>query len=196
MMKDSDDKMEPQIKLQIGFPKSDQDHRLQLVEINGSIFAILHAPLESDGPINLQCEEWSLVLLAPIRSKTDIEVSAINVICFNEIESEEGTVNIHASNRLVKFATSSKQLQKIHETAEHGKFQFDDDPGFFLSYFKLFNLVINKARAESLESLSEAQKNFIVSLCGLAEKIEGKAESLNIVKVLQIWDVNPIAPPK
>ena len=71
-MQNSNDFNQSDLKLQISFPKSDQDHRLQLVNINESIFAILHSPLESNGPINLYCEDWSLVLLAPIKSKTDL----------------------------------------------------------------------------------------------------------------------------
>jgi hypothetical protein len=176
-------------KLQIAFPKSNEDHRMQLVEINGSIFAIVHCPLESLGPIRLYCEDWSLILLAPIKSKTNIVISAINVICLNEIASEEGNVNIHASNRLVKFAHLIKAPEKVCEMGERGEFQFDDDPGAFLHYYRLFDSIVSSVRNGNPDSLSEAQQKFIMSLCTLADKIEGKPENLNLHKVLSIWDV-------
>ncbi len=176
-------------KLQIVFPKSKEDHRFQLVEINGSIFAIVHLPLESLGPIQLNCEEWSLVLLAPIKSKTDIVISAINIICLSEITSEEGNVNIQASNRLVKFAHSMKSSEKVCEKGAHGKFQFDDDPGAFLHYYRLFDGIVSNARNGSPDSLTEAQQKFIQSLCTLADKIEGNPENLNLHKVLDIWRI-------
>src|SRR5579872_7348909 len=103
-MEGLDNTMQLDTKLQIGFLKSNEDHRLQLIEINGSIFAIVHSPLESLGPINLHCEPWSLVLLAPIKSQTNIFISAINIICLNEVESKTGNVNIHATGRFVKFS--------------------------------------------------------------------------------------------
>jgi hypothetical protein len=176
-------------KLQVAFPKSSEDHRLQLVEINGSVFAILHSPLESLGPIRLYCESWSLVLLAPIKSKTNILISAINIICLNEIASEEGNVNIHASNRLVKFAHLITPREKTSEMGERGEFQFDDDPGIFLHYYRSFDSIVNNLRAGHPDSLTEAQQQFIMSLCALADKIEGKPENLNLQKVLSIWDI-------
>ena len=176
-------------KLQIAFPKSKEDHRLQLVEINGSIFAIVHSPLESLGPICLNCEEWSLVLLAPIKSKTNILISALNIICLNEIASEEGNVTIHASNRLVKFAHLVKPPEKVCEMGERGEFQFDDDPGAFLHYYRLFESIVSSIHAGSADSISEAQQKFIMGLCALADKIEGQPENLNLHKVLGIWDV-------
>lgn len=177
------------MQLEVTFLKSSEDHRLQLVRINGSIFAIVHSHLESSGPISLHCEDWSLVFLAPIKSEVDIVISGINIICFNEIESEKGTVNIHASNRLVKFASSIKSPQKVFERGDHGKFQFDDDPVAFLNYFKLFNNVVNSAHDGSQDSFFEAQQKFITSLCILAKKMEGKIVDLNIQKVLEIWDI-------
>lgn len=188
-MESSNNDMQLDAKLQIAFPKSSEDHRLQLVEINNSIFAIVHSPLESLGPICLNCEEWSLVLLAPIKSKTNILISAINIICLNEITSEEGNVNIHASNRLVKFAHMIKPPEKVCEMGERGEFQFDDDPGAFLHYYRLFDNIVSSIRNESPGSFSEAQQKFIMSLCTLADKIEGESENLNLHKVLGIWDV-------
>jgi hypothetical protein len=176
-------------KMQIVFPKSTEDHRLQLVEINGSVFAIIHSALESDGPIQLYCDEWSLVILAPIKSKTNIVISAINVICLSEIESEEGIVNIHASNQLVKFAQSIKPLDKVFEIVEGGEFQFDDDPAAFLKYYRLYQNILSRVNDGSPDSLIEAQQKFITSLCALAEKIEGSTENLNLPRVLDIWGI-------
>jgi hypothetical protein len=176
-------------KLEIGFPKSDQDHRLQLVSINGSIFAIVYLPLESLGPIRLCCEEWSLILLAPIKSKTNVLVSAINVICLNEIESEEGHVNVHATNRLVKLGNMFKPAEKVCEMGERGEFQCDDDPGALLYYHRLFSSIVNNVHNRSPDSFADAQQNFISSLFTLADKIEGKPENLDLQKVFGIWDI-------
>lgn len=181
--------MEDNIKLQIAFPNSNEDHRLQLVDINGSTFAILFAPLESNGPINLHCGGWSLILLAPIKSKSDIAISAINVICLNEIVSEEGSVNIQASNQLVKFAHSEKSSDKIIERGEGGEFQFSDDPTVFMYFYRLFESVIENARNKVLDSIPEAQKQFIVALCAMNDKIEGKPEKRDLKKVLHLWDI-------
>lgn len=186
-MENSNNKEPVDIKLQIAFPKSSEDNRLQLVEINGSIFAIVHCPLESNGPIHLHCEEWSLVLLAPIKSKENIEISAINVICLNEIDSEEGMINIHATNRLVKFA--HKTPENAFEIGECGEFRFEDDPAVFLRYYRLFEHVANSVREENSDSFLEAQQKFLMSLCSLASKIEGKTENLDIRRVLEIWDI-------
>lgn len=186
---ESSDNMGFDAKLQIAFPKSKEDHRLQLVEINGSIFAIVYSPLESLGPIRLCCEEWSLVLLAPIKSKTNVLISAKNIICLNEIVSEEGNVNIHASNRLVKFAHSVSPREKICEMGERGEFRFDDDPGAFLYYYRLFDGIVSSLRSGNPDSFSEVQQNFITSLCTLADKIEGSPENLNLQKVLGVWGI-------
>lgn len=181
--------MEHDANLQITFPKSSEDHRLQLVEINGSIFAILHSPLESLGPIHLLCEDWSLVLLAPIKSQANILISGINVICLNEISSEEGFVNIHASNRLVKSAHLIKPSEKVCTMGEKGEFQFDDDDsGTFLNYYRLFNNIVSSLRNGTI-SFSEVQQEFILCLCILADKIEGKSKNLNLHKVLNFWKI-------
>ncbi len=177
------------IKLQIAFPKSDQDHRLQLVAVNGSIFAIVFAPLESLGPIALHCEEWSLVLLAPIKSKKNVVVSAINIICLNEISSEEGNVNIHASHRLVKFAHLMKPAENVSLKGECGQLQFEDDPGAFLHYYRLYEGIVSHVRDHSSDALLEAQKKFILSLCTIAAKMEEQSENLNIHKVLSLWNI-------
>jgi hypothetical protein len=176
------------VGLQINFPKSSEDRRLQLVSINGSIFAILHSPLESDGPISLQCEDWSLILLAPIKSKTNIDISAINIICLSEVESKEGIVNIQASNRLVKLTPSIKPVEKVYESAKHAVSQLDD-PAILLTCFQLFNKVIQGVREKSQTSFIEAQHHFITVLCVLADKIEGKTTQLSIRPVLKIWDI-------
>lgn len=178
-------------KLQFTFPKSNEDHRLQLVGINGSFFAIVHSPLESLGPINLHCEEWSLILLAPIKSKKNVVISAVNIICLSEIASEEGNINIHASNRLVKFAHLTKASdEKVCEIGERGEFQFDDDPGAFLYFYRLFEGIVSSIHEGSPNSLSEAQQKLIMSLCTLADKIEGKPENLNLRQVLAIWNIS------
>lgn len=188
-MESSNNDMHLDAKLEIAFPKSNEDRRLQLVQINGSIFAIVHSPLESNGPIQLHCEDWSLVLLAPIKSKTNIVISAINVICLNEIASEEGMVNIHASNRLVRFANLIKPPEKVCEMGEKGEFQFDDDPGAFLYYYRLFEGIVSSVRLNNIDSYAEAQQKVIMSLCALAEKIEGSVDNLDLRKVLSIWNI-------
>lgn len=183
------------IKLQISFPKSNEDHRLQLIEINGAIFAILHSLLESNGPIHLNCKEWSLVLLAPIRSKSNIVISAINIICLNEVKSEEGTIEIEASNQLVKLTPCIKPSEKAHAKGKKGEFELQDDPGTYLKYFKLFNTIVSGVRNQD-SALSEAQQNVILTLCALAEKIEGKTKNLTISTVLDIWDIPDNSPGK
>lgn len=188
-MQNSNDQGHVNANLQINFPKSNEDHRLQLVEINGAIFAFLHSSLVSNGPINLHCKDWSLVLLAPIKSKADIVISAINIICLNEVKSEEGAVNIQASNRLVKLTPCIKPSEKVFAMGLRGEFQLDDDPGAFLNYFQLFNKIVRGAQDISPDSFSETQHNFILSLSALAAKIEGKTENLNIHRVLAIWDI-------
>lgn len=188
-MQNSNNHEQSDDRLQIGFPSSSEDHRLQLMEINGSIFAILHSPLESDGPICLNCEDWSLILLAPIKSKTNIVISAINIICLNEINTEEGMVNIHASRRLIKFAPLTKGSENICEMGGHSEFQFDDDPGAFLHYYRLFESIVSCVRVNSPDAFSEAQQKVIMGLCTLADKIEANKTDLTLRKVLEIWDI-------
>jgi|GEM_PF-1976330 len=177
------------IKLLISFPKSNEDHRLQLVGINGSIFAIVHSPLESLGPIRLHCEEWSLVLLAPLKSKSSILISAINIICLSEIASEEGNVNIHASNRLVKFPDLIKPAEKVCERGERGEFQLGDDLGSFLYFYRLFEGIVSNARSGSPDLLSQAQQQLVAGLCTLADKIKEKTEDLDLLNVLNVWNI-------
>lgn len=172
-------------KLEISFPGSSEDHRLQLVAINGSIFAIVHSPLESDGPIHLHCDKWSLILLAPIKSKTNIEISAINVICLNEISSLEGTINIHATNRLISFTP----LKATCKTPSHNTFVFDQDPGALLHQYRTFSNVVTSARSNDY---SAAQQNFLMSLCVLADKMAGKEASLTLNSVLDIWNISSL----
>lgn len=183
---DSDNNIQKNAKLEIIFPKSDQDHRLQLISINGSIFAIVFSALESQGPINLNCEEWSLILLAPIKSKANVDVTAINIICLNEIVSEEGNVNVQASDQLVKF---SKPSERSVETGGRGEAYFDEDAGALMYYYSLFNNILTNVHANTPESFAEAQQQFISSLCTLANKIEGSPENLNLDKVFSIWNI-------
>lgn len=175
--------------MQIAFPKSSEDHRLQLIEINGSIIAIVHSPLESLGPIQLNCEEWSLVILAPIKSKSDILISAINVICLNQIASEEGSLKISASNQFVKFAHLINSSDQIEEVGSCGKIEFEDDPGAFLHYHRLFEGIVSCSRRGDPDSLFEAQQKLIMSLCTLADKIQGKPGNLNLQEVLGFWQI-------
>lgn len=184
-----DKNIELNSKLSVVFPTSNEDHRLQLVGINGAIFAIVHSPLESDGPIRLFCEEWSLILLAPLKSKTNITVSAINVFCLSEIASEEGNVNIHASNILVKSVNLINPSEKLSEIGERGEFQFDNDLGSFLYHYQLFMGIVNNVRSKKPDSLLQAQQQFITGLCTLADKISGKSKDLAIQKVLDIWNI-------
>ena len=177
------------IALQIAFPKSSEDHRLQLISINGAIFAILYAPLESLGPIRLYCEEWSLVLLAPIKSKSDVLISAINVICLSEILAEEGYVNIQASNRLITFADLVKSSQKVSSIGLNGSFGFDDDPGAFLHFYRLFEGIVSELQSREDALISEVQQDFIKGLCTLADKVE-RPKTLDLSKVLSFWSVH------
>lgn len=188
-MEDSSDNVELSFKLQVTFPASSEDHRLKIVGINGAIFAILHSPLESLGPIRLFCEDWSLVLLAPIKSKTNVVVSAINIISLSEITSDEGNVNVHASNRLVKFADSFKAAEKVCQMGERGEFQFDNDPGALLYFYRLFEGLVGSVRNGSPEKLSQAQQQFIAALCTLADKMQNKSENLDLKKVLEMWNI-------
>lgn len=176
-------------KLLITFPKSSEDHRLQLVGINGAIFAIVHSPLESQGPIQLLCEDWSLIFLAPLKSKSNILVSAINVICLSEIASEEGCVNIHASNRLVKFPDLFKPAEKVCEMGERGEFRLDDDPGAFLYFYRLFEGIVSDVRSGNPDLFSQAQQQFIAGLCTLADKIKESAADLDLDEVLSGWNI-------
>ncbi len=178
-------------KLLITFPESKEDHRLQLVGINDSIFAIIHSPLESQGPIQLLCEDWSLVLLAPVKSKSDILISAINVICLSEITSEEGSVDVQASNRLVKFVNFSKPSEKVTEKGERGQFIFADDPAILLNCYRSFSGIVGDVRNKSPESISNAQQRFIGVLCALADKMNGNSEHLDFQRVLDIWKIAP-----
>ena len=192
-MDDKEKNLEPRVALEISFPKSSEDHRLQLISINGAMFAIVHSPLESDGPIRLFCEEWSVIAVAPIKSKTNILISAINVMCFNDITSEEGMVNIHASNRLVKFTPSSPE--KVCQMGERGETIFTNDPGALLYYNRLFDSIVNSIHNENPDSFAEAQQKFITGLCTLADKIEGKTKNLNLNQVLDIWGIPHFYPP-
>jgi hypothetical protein len=191
MVDESNEKEELSSKMLITFPKSKEDHRLQLVGINDAVFAIVHSPLESQGPIHLHCEDWSLVLLAPLKSKSDIEISAVNVICLSEIVSDEGLVNIHASNKLVKFAPISKSDKKLTVKAVNGEFQFDDDPATLLYCYRLFQGIVADVRSESPEMISKAQQRFITALCMLSDKIKGNSASLDLKDVLEIWNIPP-----
>lgn len=181
--------LQPGTQLLITFPESSEDHRLQLVGINGAIFAIVHSPLESLGPIRLKCEEWSLVLLAPLKSRSNILVSAINIICLREVASEEGNVNIHASNQLVKFPGLFKPAEKVTEMGERGEFQFGDEPGAFLYYYRLFEGIVTGVRTGTPHLIAQAQQQLIAALCTLADKIEGQPGNLDLRKVLGIWNI-------
>ncbi len=183
------DNTQSNVQLQISFPKSNEDRRLRLININGSIFALIYCPLDSLGPIRLNCEDWSLILLAPVKSKTNILISAINIICLSEIVSEEGNVNVHASNRLIKFASLNGVPEKLCEMGENGEYSLDDDPGAFLHYYQLFDSIADKISDATPDSFSEAQQKFITALCSLAGKIEGNSEELTLRKVLDIWNI-------
>ena len=188
-MENLSEKALPSNQVLIAFPKSSEDHRLQLVAINGAIFAIVHSPLESLGPIRLYCEEWSLILLAPLKSRSNIVVSAINVICLSEIVSENGNVNVHASNRLVKFPDLFKPIGKVSEMGERGEFEFANDPKILLHYYRLFEGVVDGVLSGSSELLSEAQQKFITVLCSLAGEIDGRSEKLDLIQTLSIWKI-------
>lgn len=181
-------------RLKISFPKSSEDHRLQLIEINGSIFAIFYSELESNGPINLHCEEWSLFLLAPIKSKADIQISGKNIFCFNEIQSEEASVNVHAANRLVKMTPLIQPQERLDAWGKKGESDLTNDPSTFFNYFQALHKIVTQIHEKTPESFAEAQNTFLTILYALAGKVEGKMENLNIHRVLGIWDIPPLTP--
>ncbi len=185
-------------KMHIAFPQSDQDKRLQLVDINGSIFAIVFAPLDSNGPIKLDCKDWSLILLSPIKSNVDVEISAINILCFSDIETKEGTLTLHASNLLVKFAPYITPTEKINEIGERGNYNFSDDPNALLQYYRIFETILSSIREgkASDDALHEAQQKFILGLCSIATKIEKENPDLNLAKVLNLWEISNKGEPK
>lgn len=180
-------------KLQISFPRSDQDKKLQLVDINGSIFALVFAPLESKGPIKLDCKDWSLILLSPIKSNADVAISAINVLCFNEIDSQDGTVNLQASNLLLKFAPTIKKTEKINEKGARGTHNLSNDPASFVHYYKLYEAIISATREGTMtpEVFLELQQKFLLSLCAIAAQFEKEKENLTLKKVLSLWGIKP-----
>lgn len=176
--------------LKIDFPTSSEDHRLQLVQINGSVFAILHSPLESMGPINLLCEDWSLVLLAPIRSEKKVEIKAINIIALNEVRSQTDEITIEATNRLLQLSVPPSPAENVIIEGKGGQYQYDDDPSTFIKYFQLFTAIITHARANTPEGFSEAQQKTLLALCALAEKMEGGIMTLTIQRVLKMWNID------
>ena len=177
------------VKLEISFPKSSEDHRLQLVEINGAVFAILYAPLESVGPIRLYCEKWSLVIMAPLKSESNILVSATNVICLSEIVSAKGNVNVHASHLLVKFADLFRPRERVSEMGERGEYELNDDPGFLIYIYRLFEGIVQKVSDPNPQTLAHGQQQFLSALCAIADKIEKKEGGLDLRQVLQIWGI-------
>lgn len=179
----------PHLSLQISFPKSSEDHRLQLVVINGTIFAVFYAPLESKGPIRLDCEEWNLILLAPIRSETHIVISGKNVVCLSEITSKEGNINIHATKRLLKFSHLIKPSEKYCEFAEGSEHSFDEDPGLLLYLHRTFLEIVRCQRSAIPDAIPEAQQKMIACLSTLADKVADKKKELNLSAVLKIWDI-------
>ena len=176
-------------KVSIAFPKSSEDHRLQLVEINGAIFGLLHSPLESQGPIRLFCDEWSLILLAPIKSKTHVVISAANLICLSEIASEEGNINLHASSQLVNFTHPAQSSGVVCQMGEKGEFLFPDDLGSLVYYYRVFDQMIPLIRSTTPSSFSDAQQMFIAILCTLANKIKGNPGNLALHQVLDVWGI-------
>ncbi len=171
------EKKKETIGVEISFPSSEEDHRLQLVLVNDAIFAILFAPLESKGPIQLHCEEWNLILLAPIKSKKEVVVRAENIARFATIESETEEVRVEANKELVDLSPDS--LQKTVES----------DADFFVNYFQLCQKIVQKAREDSSEALAEAQKRVLTALCLLAQKASGKQKELTIEGVLDFWGI-------
>lgn len=183
-------------QLQIAFPESNEDHRLQLIAINGAIFAIIFGSLESNGPIRLNCEEWSLILLTPVKSKKNILISATNILCLSEIASEEGMINVHASNYLVKFANLIQPSEKVCEMGEKGELQFPEDSAALLYYYQLFEKILTNIRMKTPESFSDASQQLIAGLCAIAQKTTEK--DLTLQNVLDFWKIplpqDPIVP--
>jgi hypothetical protein len=188
-MTSTEDNQKPDVKLEIAFPRSDKDYRIQLVKINNSIFAIVHSPLESQGPIHLDCPDWSLVLLSPIKSKVGVEISAINLICLNTIESQESNIKLNALNRLVKFGEVLKPSANLTETAEGGVFHVTDELGSGFYFHQLFHGIIKSIHSDTPEAVSEAQQDFITCLCAVAGKMEKTTDLLDLQKVLNIWNI-------
>lgn len=175
--------------MEIVFPKSSKDRYLQLVGINGSVFAIVHSPLESNGPIHLQCDDWSLILLAPIKSKSDVIIEGINVIRLNSVESIEGNASITASNQLVNISSTIKAGLGFSEVAKCGEHRLDDESGTLMNYLKLFYDIVKNIYTDTPDSISEAQSKFISSLCTLMAKAKGKKEGMTMHQILGFWDI-------
>ena len=176
-------------KISINFPKSSEDHRIQLFEINGAVFAIVFAPLESTGPINLLCEKWSLILLAPIKSASSIKISADTIICLSDISSDEGSIDIHADGYFIKYSQSTGSNKELKTTAKKGVFNYSDDPGYLLFLYRQFEDVVLSIRSGTPESASKAQNNIITALCTLADKISDKKEDMTIRKAIEKWGI-------
>lgn len=183
-------------QLKISFPESSEDNKLQLVDINGSIFAIIHSPLESHGPIHLNCEDWNLILLAPIKSDADIVISGEHIICLSEISSKKEKVKIHASNKLVSFISMKNASGNKFDVQALKKIQFDDDHSTILHLVQLLQGVVLSARSADPSSIAQAQKNFVVALCTLSHKVKGTDKNLTLKECLDVWDVMYVEPPQ
>ena len=84
--------------------------------------------------------------------------------------------------------------EKSCQMGECGEFQFNDDPGAFLFYYRLFESIVSVVQQGNPDAFQEAQTKIIMGLCALAEKIEGKTNDLSIHKVLTIWKIASFTP--
>lgn len=175
--------------LKISFPESSEDNKLQLVDINGSIFAIFISPLESNGPIHLNCEDWNLILSTPIKSEQDVVISGNHIVCLSDISSNEENVQINADNLLVSFTSLKNSSGKRFKSRALKKVQFIDDHSSVLSFSQLIYSVVTGARSGDPSSISEAQKNFVVILCMLAHKIKKTDKNLSLKECLDVWNI-------
>ncbi len=175
------------IKLFISFPKTKEDHRLQLVKINDSIFAIFHTKLESDGPINLQCEDWNLVLLAPIKSKEEVHIAGKNIICLNEIISEAKKVQLSTTDQLLCL-TPQPPYFSVNENVEQFH-HLEDDAAAFLYYYQLFSKLVAMCKDKKNSSVEQMQKEFLTGLCGLAAKAIDGSGDVDLFDILKFWKI-------
>ena len=76
------------------------------------------------------------------------------------------------------------------------KIQFDDDHSTVLHLTQLLQGVVLGVRSGDPSAIPQAQKNFVVTLCSLAHKINGTEKNLSLKECLDVWDVLYLEPPE
>lgn len=182
--------MDSNLNLWISFPSCDEDHRLQLVDVNGTMFAVLFGPLSSEGPINLQCEDWNLILVAPIRSAADVHIQGVNVACLGQVESTGGQVSIEAAQRLIYHGASVES--RLPRRCEGGLGEWFAEPGdgLFADLQQLLMKMVPLAREGTKEAQEEARQRFLSALCALAQwTAADRSKELSMLRVMETWGI-------